>query len=143
MKTWKQLITDAYIHKQSKNWNHLYWIVDLHDTVISGTYNKFNEGAIIYPYAKETLDYLYSHNVHQSILWTSSHDDAINDILKRFDIRFNYHHINPECPNTDICNFDRKLYFNFILDDKARFDPHNDWKEIYDSLIELDNKYKT
>ena len=139
MKTWKQQITDTYKIQKSKNWNKLYWIIDLHDTIITGTYNKFNEGAIIFPYAKETLDCLYNHNLHQSILWTSSHDDAIDDILKRFDVRFNYYHINPECPNTDLCKFDRKLYFNFILDDKALFDPTTDWEEIYKTLIELDN----
>jgi hypothetical protein len=140
MKTWRQQITETYNIQKTKKWNKLYWIIDLHDTIITGTYNKFNEGAIIYPYAKETLDYLYSHKIHQSILWTSSHDDAIDNILKRFDIRFNYHHINPECPNTSICNFDRKLYFNFILDDKALFDPNNDWVEIYNVLRELDNE---
>ena len=139
MKTWKQQITETYNIQKIKKWSKLYWIIDLHDTIITGTYNKFNEGAVIYPYAKEVLDYLYSHKIHQSILWTSSHDDAIDNILKRFDIRFNYHHINPECPNTNICNFDRKLYFNFILDDKALFDPNNDWLEIYNILRELDN----
>ena len=138
MKTWKQQIEQTYELQRSKKWNKLYWIIDLHDTVISGTHNKFNEGAILYPYAKQTLDYLHDHEIHQTILWTSSHDDAIDDVLKHFDLRFNYLHSNPECPSTELCNFDRKLYFNFILDDKALFDPVNDWYEILSTLHMLD-----
>ena len=113
MKTWKQHIVNTYKIKEQKKWTSLYWIVDLHDTIITGTYNKFNEGATIYPYAKETLDFLYKHDIHKTILWSSSHDDAIDHILKKFDLRFNYFHFNPECPNTTLCNFDRKLYFNY------------------------------
>lgn len=140
MKTWKEQIEFTYQQAAKRKWNRLYWLVDLHDTVITGKYNRFNEGATVFPYAKETLDWLYQHPVHQTILWTSSHDDAIDDLLKRFDLRFNFLHSNPECPSTELCNFDRKLYFNFILDDKALFDPHSDWEEIYKTLLTAELK---
>jgi hypothetical protein len=139
MKTWREHITSTYAQKRDKKWDKLYWIIDLHDTVITGKYNKFNVGAELYPYAKETLDFLHEHPVHQTILWTSSHDDALEEITTRFALKFNYLHTNPECPTTDMCNFDRKLYFNFILDDKALFDPLVDWKDIYNILIELND----
>lgn len=140
MRTWTQLIEKTFKQKQERNWDSLYWVIDLHDTVIEGKYNRFNEGSTIYPYAKETLDYLYNHQVHKSILWTSSYDDSVENVIQKFDLKFNYLHVNPECPNTSLCNFDRKLYFNFLLDDKALFDPLRDWKEIYECLQSLDKQ---
>lgn len=139
MKTWNSYIKSVLQLKNKRNWERLYWSIDLHDTVITGTYNKFNDGSYIYPYAKETLDFLHTHPIHQTILWTSSHDDAIEETIKRFDLKFNYLHTNPECPNSQLCNFDRKLYFNFLLDDKALFEPLKDWEEIYKTLIEIEN----
>jgi hypothetical protein len=134
MKTLSELLEFTYEQKKKRNWNHIYWAIDLHDTVITGKYNKFNEGSIIYPYAKEVLDFLYQSNVHRTILWTSSFDDSVSNILGRFDLNFHYFNENPECPNTDICNFSEKFYFNILLDDKSGFDG-NDWKTIREFLI--------
>ena len=86
------MIRNALKQKAEKKWDKLYWAIDLHDTIITGTYNRFNHGATIYPYAKEVLDFLHSHPEHQTILWSSSHDDALFDIIKRFDLRFNFDH---------------------------------------------------
>ena len=137
MKTWTELIENAIEQKNIKKWNFLYWCVDLHDTVISGKYNRYNSGSTIYPYAKETLDYLYNHSEHKTILWTSSYNDSIAKVLKEYDLNFHYLGENPECPNTDLCNFDKKFYFNFLLDDKSGFDPNKDWLEIYTKLSNL------
>jgi hypothetical protein len=134
MKTWTQTIKHGFDQKHERGWKTLYWCIDLHDTVITGTYDRFNLGSKLFPYAKETLDYLYNSDEHVSILWTSSHIDAVKDITKKFDLKFNHFNCNPECPNTNLCDFDKKFYFNFLLDDKSGFDPLNDWKEIYDVL---------
>jgi hypothetical protein len=56
------------------------------------------------------------------------------DITNRFGLKFHHFNVNPGCPSNDLCDFKKKLYFNFLLDDKAGFDPHNDWREIYDVL---------
>jgi hypothetical protein len=129
------IIENALEQKKVKKWDRLYWAIDLHDTVLSGTYNKFNVGAKLYPCAKEVLDFLYTHPEHQTILWTSSHDDAISDITSRFDLKFNYVNMNPECPSTELCNFHTKLYFNILLDDKAGFDGNTGWETIKQTLI--------
>jgi len=134
MKTWTQIISDVNRQKIERNWTKLYWCIDLHDTIITGKYNKFNEGATIFPYAKETLDFLFNNNDNVITLWTSSYYDAIMDITNRFGLKFHHFNVNPGCPSNDLCDFKRKLYFNFLLDDKAGFDPHNDWREIYDVL---------
>jgi hypothetical protein len=67
------------------------------------------------------------------ILFTSSHDEYVKeylDIFKQLGVYFKYHNENPECPSTDIGDFSRKFYFNVLLDDKAGFDPLNDWGKI-------------
>ena len=89
MKTWTQIIQNVYKQKSERNWKELYWCIDLHDTIITGTYNKFNDGAVMYPYAKSTLDYLFNHPDHITILWTSSHYTAIADVMQRFELQFN------------------------------------------------------
>jgi 3',5'-cyclic AMP phosphodiesterase CpdA len=135
MKNWTQIIYDLHVQKTTRKWEKLYWAVDLHDTVITGKYNRFNEGATLFPFAKLTLDYLFNHTDHVTILWTSSYNESAMDVLKRFDLKFNYFNENPECPNSDLCDFNKKFYFNFLLDDKAGFDPHSDWEEIYSILL--------
>lgn len=138
MKSWKQIIEHAYKQKVERNWTKLYWCIDLHDTVISGKYNRYNIGSELYPHAKKTLDYLYNSDLHRTILWTSSYTDSVTQVLKTFDLNFHYQDENPECPETELCNFKKKFYFNFLLDDKGGFCGNSDWKEIYDSLRNLD-----
>lgn len=130
MKTWTQIIKDTIAQKQIRKWDKLYWCIDLHDTIITGKYNKFNVGSTIYPDAKLVLDYLYDSKEHVTTLWTSSHFDSATDVVNRFDLRFNYVNVNPECPNTELCDFDIKFYFNFLLDDKSGFCGETDWTEI-------------
>lgn len=144
MKTWTQIIQHVQKQKVERKWQKLYWCIDLHDTIITGTYNRFNDGATIYPYAKETLDYLYNSPDHHTILWTSSYMTSIQDVVERFQLNFNAVNCNPECPNTNLCDFQNKFYFNFLLDDKAGFDGNKDWCEIYEALTDnTGNVYTT
>ena len=130
------IVRNAFAEKKKRNWDRLYWAIDLHHTVITGTYNRFNDGATIYPYAKEVLDFLYEHPEHKTILWSSSYDDALHDITTRFDLKFNYINTNPEVPSNELCNFNNKLYFNILLEDKAGFDGNRGWGDIKNELIE-------
>ena len=140
MKTWTQIIQHVQSQKVERKWEKLYWGIDLHDTIITGTYNRLNSGAVIYPYAKETLDYLYNSPDHYTILWTSSYMTSIQDVVQRFDLNFNAINCNSECPNTSLCDFQDKFYFNFLLDDKAGFDGAKDWREIYETFTNVNNK---
>ena len=143
MKTWTQIIQHVQNQKVERKWEKLYWCIDLHDTIITGTYNRFNDGAIIYPYAKETLDYLFDSPDHYTILWTSSYMTSIQDVVQRFDLNFNAINCNPECPDTKLCDFQDKFYFNLLLDDKAGFDGTKDWREIYEALTDTGKVYTT
>lgn len=140
MKSISQLITHAFEQKIIRKWDKLYWAIDLHETVIEGKYNRFNEGANIFPDAKEVLDYLYHSKSHKTMLWTSSWNDAVDDILKRYDLKFHYFNENPECPSTDLCNFSKKPYFNIMLDDKGGFEPETDWLEIKNTLTKFEGQ---
>ena len=128
---------DNYVQMKVRKWPNLFWCIDLHDAVITGKYNRYNNGAEVFPYAKETLDMLYRSKIHRTILWTSSHHDAIEKALKDHNLKFHYINENPECPNNEMCNFDKKFYFNFLIDDKSTFEGAKDWKEIYETLVEL------
>jgi hypothetical protein len=129
-----KIIENTANQYRQRNWNKLYWAIDLHDTVITGTYNKFNQGATLYPNAKYVLDHLYNHPVHQTILWTSSYNSSINDILIRLNLKFNYINCNPEVSNNELCDFSNKFYFNILLDDKAGFNGISDWIDIHNAL---------
>ena len=63
------------------------------------------------------------------ILWTSSHPVAtakVLDNLEKEGAHFKFVNENKDCPNTELCSFDKKFYFNILLDDKASFEK-DDW----------------
>ncbi len=124
-------IARAYRQKKERNWNHVYWMIDLHDVLIPGGYNRYNAGRKLYPGAQEVLSHLGSpYRSECLILWTSSHADAIIDMrywLKDQGIVFHHVNENPLERNTELCDFDAKPYFNILLDDKAGFEGETDW----------------
>lgn len=123
-------IRKTFEDKAKRNWEKVYFCVDLHDVVIEGKYNRMNEGAEFGPNAINVLQQLSYRKDIVLILWTSSHDDAVKAILNKMKdsgIEFRYVNENPECPNTELCDFNKKLYFNILLDDKAGFSIDSDW----------------
>lgn len=139
-------IRKVYDLKEKRRWPRIFWCIDLHDVIIEGKYNKFNDGRELAPYCKEVLQLLKEHDENCLILWTSSHSESITDMLKWLmdqDIYFDYINRNPECPNDELCDFSKKFYFNVCLEDKAGFEWKTDWKDIYDFLITEIYKYET
>lgn len=135
-------IERAFQQKKERNWPKLFWCIDLHDVIIAGKYNKFNVGAELFPGAQEVLQNLYARSDMCLILWTSSHNDALKNITDRlyfsYGIKFHYFSENPECPNTELCDFSKKFYFNILLEDKSSFDgPGGDWNLIKQELIRI------
>ena len=133
-------IRRAFEDKKRKGWDRLYFAIDLHDTIIEGKYNKFNEGANVFPYATEFFKWAHSRKDIVLILWTSSWDDALDKTLQRLvedHIWFDYINENPEVQNSELCDFNKKFYFNVLLDDKAGFVGETDWKLIIDELKEI------
>lgn len=136
-------VYNAFRKKQERGWDKwpkIYWFVDLHDVIIRGTYTRNNEGKEFYPDGKEVLRWLTNRKDMCLILYTSSHQDAIKDILAWFaeySIHFDYVNENPECKNTDICDFTDKPYFDILLEDKAGFNGNKGWIDIKNALKDL------
>ncbi|KKN04190.1 hypothetical protein LCGC14_1099810, partial [marine sediment metagenome] len=74
------------------------------------------------------------------ILYTSSYPDQRQnyiDQLAELGIEFDYINENPEIRSyEDFGYYEEKPYFDVYLDDKAGFDPEDEWVEIYEFLKE-------
>lgn len=129
-------INRAYQIKEERNWDTIYWAIDLHSTCIksnyvSGEYEWINEDA------KQCLQLIRSLKETRLIMWTSSFLEAQEEALEFFNnhnIYFDYGNQNPEVWNTKTGCFDKKFYFSVGIDDKFGFDPDTDWKLIYEWL---------
>ena len=122
----------AFHRKQEKDWEKIYVIVDIHDTIITACYDA-EETYHYFPLAKEVLQVLSVRQDICLILWTGCYPDALQRYLDHFaadGIHFDYANENPEVGNTRISCFDQKLYFNVGIDDRFGFEPETDWQEV-------------
>ena len=129
----------AFKRMRERNWEKIYVLVDIHDTIFEACYHNTEEFKW-YPHAKEALQIMsYSRNICL-ILWSSSHRETLKEMYgKVFDenhIKFDYININPETKNNDLSCFDEKTYFNVGIDDKFGFDAETDWETVHDYLVE-------
>ena len=129
---------NAFNKMRARNWEKIYVLVDLHDTILKGCY-KNEETYEWFPYAKEALDIMSHAEQISLILWTSTYDDVIKKYLEFFKnngITFDMVNINHETKNTDLSCFNEKTYFNVGIDDKFGFDAETDWENVYEYLVE-------
>ena len=122
--------------KKEKGWKYLYFMIDIHNTVIKPTYSKSLDFEF-FPYAKECLQMLSKRNDVKLIMWTSTHAKTIYEYEEKFweyGIVFNFVNENPDFEDDDIRCFIDKFYYDIGIDDKFGFDAETDWKEIYDYL---------
>ena len=128
----------AFARMRRRNWEHIYVLVDIHDTVFEACYHNEEEYKW-YPFAKEALQLMsYATNI-KLILWTSSYRDIINEYLEYFKangISFDMVNSNSETTNNELSCFDEKTYFNVGIDDKFGFDAETDWESVYNYLVE-------
>ena len=121
-----------------RNWEHIYVLVDIHDTIFKACYHEKEEHKW-YPFAKEALQLMsYARNI-KLILWTSSYREAIDEYLEYFkanSISFDMVNSNSETTNNELSCFDEKTYFNVGIDDKFGFDAETDWESVYNYLVE-------
>lgn len=129
-------IERAYSLLQERNWDTIYWAIDLHGTCIksnyvSGEYEWINEDA------KECLQLISKLPESKIILWSSCYFKDFSNICNLFrkeHIDVYYLNENPEIKNTKTGNFNEKFYFSVGIDDKFGFDFDTDWKLIYEYL---------
>lgn len=141
--TW---IIKMFNHAKQRNWYETYWFIDLHGVISKPDYRKDVKCIEYYPYVKETLQYLTKERKDiVMILFTSSYPEEIEIYMKQFEedgIFFKYINENPEineAKGTFGC-YDKKPYYNVLIDDKCGFDPITDWKPIYEYFLSSDYK---
>jgi len=132
----------AFKQKKERKWNRLYVAIDAHGTLIK----PYHDHIEFYPGVREVMLWFNSRHDISTILWTSSHQKDIQNLLieaEKIGFRFNYVNQNTAEENTDKACFDQKFYFNVLLDDKAGFEPETDWELIKLELIRIGewNKY--
>lgn len=130
-------IERAFRIVKERGWEKSYWAFDIHDTIFVSTYEYGNIPKEFYPYAKEVLQHLSKRKDVEIILFTCSHPEEICkyvDVFKEHNIDFKFVNENPDVPNISYGCYDRKFYFNVLFEDKAGFDPLNDWIKVKEVL---------
>jgi hypothetical protein len=131
-------IKRAYERKKECNYEKTYWAIDLHGVILYPTYSNEKEYKLA-PYSKQVLQYLSLRKDMVLILWTSSYEKNLDNVLNFLaenNIYFDYINQNPEVSNNLISNFNMKFYFDILLDDKAGFNLDNDWMIVWNNVFE-------
>ena len=138
-------IHNAIKKAKQRGWDTTYWSIDIHDTIVEGNYKTNDIPTTFYPFAKEVLQLLTQREDVKLILFTCSHPHEIDQYIQFFEsngIHFDYINENPEV-QTDLNgygNYDKKFYFNVLMDDKAGFNPLLEWEAIYWYLTPQDDR---
>lgn len=135
-------IDRAYRVSQERGWDKVYWSLDLHGTVLEGTYVP-GEYKWISPEIPEILRKISEFDETHIILWTSMYDEEILRVVRMFaqaGISIYATNANPGERNTKTGCFDHKFYTSLIVDDKAGFDPA-DWDQVYRGLLHYRERY--
>ena len=116
-----------------KGWAKTYWAIDIHGTILKPNFKRDNISTEFYPGAIEVMQQLSKRNDIVCILYTCSYPHEIKQYLEYFnkhDIHFNYVNENPEVADGEYGYYQKKFYFNVLMDDKAGFEGEKDWLTI-------------
>lgn len=139
----KDLILRSYQIAHKRKWDKLYIAVDIHDVTLEANYSKGIPTTFL-SNAKEVLQRLTQRKDIVLLLYTCSFPAEIVQYLEFFKshgIEFKYVNENPDAPNTAFGCFDKKFYYNILLEDKAGFDHKKDWAEIDEALNIIDQSH--
>ena len=136
MKNW---IEKMFAHSFEKEWFETYWAFDIHGTILIPTFRKDSYDSDFYPFAKEALQLISERDDIIMILSTSSYPEEIEHyqkIFKENNIHFKYVNENPEIDTAkgNFGYYKDKFYFNVLFEDKAGFDPEEEWWWIWDLM---------
>lgn len=128
-------IETAFDVMEKRGWDKVYYLVDLHSTVIKPNYQAGNIPTEFYPNAKEVLQMLTKRKDICLIMYTCSHPHEIEEYKEFFEghgITFEYVNENPEVKTQEggYGCYDKKPYMNVLIDDKAGFDGETEWMLI-------------
>ena len=136
------MITDAikraYDTMHARNWDTIYWAIDLHGVCLESNY-KTGVHTFISETAINTLRLIGSLKESKIIIWSSVHEkdkQVIIDLFAENGIPVYGFNKNIHEADTKTGSFKEKFYFSVLLDDKAGFDPAVHWEEIGKFLYE-------
>ncbi|MCP4457070.1 MAG: hypothetical protein GY816_03435 [Cytophagales bacterium] len=135
-------INRAFETADERKWEKTYWALDIHDTILKPNWKSHQIPTDFYPCSKEALRLLSQREDVVLFLYTCSHPrdtDQYIELFKSYNIHIDYVNENPEIVNDDLGYYDKKPYFNVIIDDKAGFDPIIEWPMILQWLQDFQN----
>ncbi len=131
-------IIKAFQRKKDRNWDKTYWGFDIHETIILPNWSEVDIPITFYPHAKEVLQLISAKKDIICILFTCSHPNEIKvyeKLFKENDIHFDYVNENPEVHGVKYGYYEKKPYFNVLFEDKAGFDPLEDWQKVKEVFL--------
>ncbi len=132
-------IRKALERKKARNWDKTYWGFDIHETMIISNWSVEELPLEFYPEVKEVMQMISKQEDIVCIIFTCSHPEQIvvyQEYFKKNDIHFDYINENPDVLNRAYGNYDKKPYFNVLFEDKAGFDPEEDWAKVKQVFLE-------
>ena len=126
----------AFKAKEENNWEKIYVLVDVHDTIMVGTKPEKEKPEWYYD-ALEVLKMMSDRDDICLIMWTGAYPDKISKyrkLLEEMYIRFDYVNENPEVENSNFYCMESKIYYNVGIDDRFGFEPETDWNLIKNFL---------
>jgi len=132
-------IKKALERKKQRNWDKTYWGFDIHETMIISNWSKDELPLEFYPEVKEVMQMISKQEDIVCIIFTCSHPEQIvvyQQYFKEHDIHFDYVNENPDVLSRGYGNYDKKPYFNVLFEDKAGFDPEEDWAKVKQVFLE-------
>lgn len=128
----KRAIRNAFSRMQKQKRDRVYILVDIHGTVLKSNYQGMAKD--FYPLAKEALQAMSKDENFCLILWSCTPEDMMIkylDFFKSNGILFDYCNENPEVQGRiDWADYSKKLHYDIMVDDKAGFNPHVDWRPL-------------
>jgi hypothetical protein len=134
----------VHLSAQDKKWDKIYIAVDIHNTIVYGNYNKNGLPTEYISNSKEVLQYLSTRKDIVLIIYTCSHPSEITKYLsffKKDSIIFKYANENLDIHNDSLGCYNKKIYFNLLLEDKAGFNAETDWTILYEYIKNINFNY--
>jgi len=133
---------NANTKKHQRDWDTLYIKLDIHETVMKPDWDGI--ATEFYPKALDALRLIEADPLYKIIMWTCSKKEDrehYRDLLKMEGISIYSINSNPDVEGVlNWGDYSQKPYCNIVLDDKAGFDPYEDWQEIIDYFTKDKNK---
>lgn len=126
-----QAIKRAYDVTIEREWDTIYWALDLHGTCLASNYDN-DKVSFLNDTVVKVLQTISNYPETKIIIWSSidaATERKVRNLFNENGIKVFAVNENPDVANTETGNFDKKFYFSIVVDDKAGFDP-SEWTAV-------------